>query len=77
MQRPITTDYDRLSLELKRILLYLLDNEKISRKEAMELLDFGETKTKEIFNEMLDKKLIERQDKGRSTFYTVAKKPEK
>ncbi|GAO31354.1 ATP-dependent DNA helicase [Geofilum rubicundum JCM 15548] len=72
--RPITTDYDRLSFEIKRILLYLLDNEKISRKNAVELLGVRETKTKEVLNEMLDKKLIVRKGQGRSTFYTIARK---
>ena len=65
------TDYDRLGVEEKRILLYLLDHEKISRKEAVELLAIGETKIKGIFNAMLDKKLIVREGQGRSTFYQL------
>ncbi len=65
------TDYDRLGIEEKRILLYLLDHEKISRKEAVELLAIGVTKTKGIFNAMLDKKLIVREGQGRSTYYQL------
>ncbi len=69
--RPITTDYDRLSEEEKQLLLYLLDHNQIVRKEAVQLLKIGETKTKEVFNELMDKKLIERKGKGRATFYKL------
>lgn len=79
--RPITTDYDRLrpivfgydqlEIEEKVILLYLLDNEKITRKEAVRIIGFGETKTKEIFNDLLKKELIIRQGKGRGTYYIL------
>jgi ATP-dependent DNA helicase RecG len=51
--------------------LYLLDNEKISRKEAVELLKLGDTKTKEIFNKLLKKNLLVRHGQGRSTYYTL------
>lgn len=69
--RPIATDYDQLSLEEKKVLMYLLDNEKISRKQAVNLLKIGDTKVKEIFNSLLSKTLIQRNGQGRSTFYTV------
>lgn len=69
--RPIATDYDQLELEEKKILLYLLDNNKITRREAVQLLGFGETKTKEIINSLLTKKLIKREGKGRGTHYTL------
>jgi len=69
--RPITTDYDRLNIEEKKVLLYLLDNVKISRKDAVILLKLGETKVKEIFNSLIDKNLIHRHGKGRSTYYTL------
>jgi ATP-dependent DNA helicase RecG len=72
--RPITTDYDRLSKEEKMILLYILDHDKITRKEAVGLIGLGETKTKEIFNDLLRKQLIVRTGKGRSTHYYLAKK---
>lgn len=71
------TDYNQLSIEEKKILAYILDNEKISRKEAIDLLNLGETKIKEIFGEMLIKKLIARHGKGRSTYYTIANNTEK
>ena len=69
--RPITTNYDQLNLEEKKVLMYLLDNEKISRKQAVSLLEFGETKVKEIFNSLLYRQLIQRNGQGRSTFYTL------
>ena len=71
--RPITTDYDRLPFEEKEILLYLLDNEKISRKEVIGLLGVKETKAKELFNSLIKKGLIERKGKGRSTYYVLTK----
>ncbi len=69
--RPITTDYDRLTNEQKKILLYLLDHEQISRREAVKILSLGETKTKEILNSLFDINLIERKGKGRSTYYCL------
>ncbi|APS38601.1 hypothetical protein [Salegentibacter sp. T436] len=69
--RSITTDYDRLSEEEKQLLLYLMDHHQIVRKKAVQLLKIGETKTKEVFNELLDKELIKRKGKGRATFYTL------
>ena len=71
--RPITTDYDQLGLEEKKILMYLLDYGKISRKEAVKLLGFGDTKTKEIFITLLERGLIIRKGQGRGTYYDLAK----
>ncbi len=71
--RPITTDYDRLTLEEKKVLLFLLENEKVSRKDVVNLLGVKETKAKEIFNILINKKLIERKGKGRSTYYVLKK----
>ena len=68
---PITTDYDRLSQEEKQL---LLDHHQIARKGAVQLLKIGETKSKELFNQLLSKKLIERIGKGRATFYKLRKK---
>ncbi|WP_394371825.1 ATP-binding protein [Salegentibacter tibetensis] len=69
--QPIEADYDRLSEEEKQLLLYLLDHNQIVRKEAVQLLKIGETKTEEVFNELMHKKLIERKGKGRATFYKL------
>ena len=51
---------DRLQMEDKKILIYLLDNGKISKKETLNLIGYGGTKTKEILNELIEKNLIVR-----------------
>ena len=70
-----STDYDQLRpniAEYDRIILdYIQKNGKITRKEAKSILDFGETKIKELFNELIDKGLIERVGAGRSTSYVL------
>ncbi len=63
--RPITNDYDRIILE------HIEKNKQITRKEAKNILDLGETKIKELFNELIDKGLIERVGAGRSTYYVL------
>ena len=67
------TDYDRSTFEEKEILLYLLNNEKISRKEVIGLLNVKETKAKELFSSLIKKGLIKRKGKGRSTYYVLGK----
>ncbi len=53
--RMIMDDYGRLTIEEKKILLYLLNNDKISRKEAMKLLSLGKSKVFEILNTLTEK----------------------
>ncbi len=69
-------DYGQLWPIIQKVFQYdfLLNQYQIVRKEAVQLLKIGETKTKELFNELLSKKLIERGGKGRATFYTLRKK---
>ena len=69
--RTITSDYERLDENEKKILLYLLDNKKISRKIAALLLKFKSTKTYEVLNAMVDKGLLIRKGEGRSTYYII------
>jgi len=66
--RPIKTDYDQIILE------YIEKNKRITRKEAKAILDIGETKIKELFNELIEKKIIQRIGAGRSTYYVLSKK---
>ncbi len=63
-----------MEIEDKKLLLYLLDNEKITRKEAAELLNIGKSKTYEILNALLLKGLLIRKGKGRSTHYVLKKR---
>lgn len=65
--QPITTDYDRLILE------YLEKNRRITRKKAKSILELGETKVKELFNELIDRGLIQRVGAGRGTYYILKK----
>ncbi|WP_201327054.1 hypothetical protein [Thermotomaculum hydrothermale] len=44
-----------MPLEEKKILLYLLDNEKITRKEAIKILDVQKTKAHEILSSLIAK----------------------
>lgn len=63
-----------MTFEEKTILLYILDNQKITRKEAVELTNIQKTKVHEILKILVeDKKLLKRCGNGRSTYYEVAK----
>ena len=69
--RTITNDYGQLANEEQNILLYLLDNQKLSRKEAVEILELQKTKVHEILSALVDKKLIKREGQGRGTYYKL------
>ncbi|QKF83364.1 RNA-binding domain-containing protein [Halarcobacter ebronensis] len=72
--RTITNDYERLTIEEKAILIYILDNQKITRKEAVKLTGLQSTKVYEILKTLVeDKKILKRCGNGRSTYYKVAK----
>ena len=61
-----------VSLETKKVLSYLAENEKISRKEVMLLLNCKETKAKNVLRELVDLKLIIQIRKGKYTYYMKA-----
>ncbi len=61
-----------LSLEVKKILSYLNENEKISRKDVMALLNCKETKAKNALNELVALELATRIRKGKYTYYIKA-----
>jgi ATP-dependent DNA helicase RecG len=69
--RTITDDYGRLTLGEKKILLYLLDKKFITRKEAIEILNAQKTKAHETLSSLVEKNLIKREGKGRSTYYVL------
>ncbi len=64
----------KFSLELRKILSYLNENEKISRKEVMALLNCKETKAKNTLKELVDLKLIIQIKKGKYTYYIKAER---
>lgn len=72
--RTIMDDYGRLSIEQQKILLYLLDHPKITRKVAMEVIGMQKSKTFEILNKLLEDNLIRVHEQGRATYYTLTKK---
>jgi len=71
--RPITPDWGYLSSDELQLMKYLFTNRKISRREAIGLLQLGETKIKSLFNDLLAKGLIKRKGQGRSTYYEIVK----
>ena len=71
--RTITDDYANLSEEERKVLLYLLENTTISRKEVLEVLDIKKTKAHEILASLAEKELIKREGQGRGTYYKLAK----
>ena len=60
-----------LSLKEKSILSYILQNEKISNKEAREFLDISKHEATDTFNLLLDKKYIEKFGNGKGTHYKL------
>ncbi len=70
--RTISDDFGRLTDEEQKILLYLLKNRKINRKEASLLLESGKSKSYEVLNSLAEQGLIHRRGKGRSTHYVLA-----
>jgi ATP-dependent DNA helicase RecG len=69
--RTITNDYERLDDNEIKVLLYILDNKTITRKIAVGLLNLQNTKTYEILNALVHKRLLLRKGKGRSTYYCL------
>ncbi|WP_208123282.1 RNA-binding domain-containing protein [Facilibium subflavum] len=69
--RTIANDCEQLTKEEQDILLYLLDNKMISRKEATTLIGLKNTKTYETLNSLVEKNLIIRNGQGRSTHYVL------
>lgn len=76
--RPIATDYGRLAdnygrldLEEEKIIKYLLDYGKITRKELLEIINVKKTKAHEILSQMVEKKIIIKSGQGRSTHYIL------
>lgn len=73
--RTITDKYHQLGIAEKKVLLYLLDNQSVTRKEVVEILCIQKTKAHEILSQMLEKELVLRHGQGRSTHYKI-KHPE-
>lgn len=69
----LATDYDGLNIEEQKIIQYILKNKKITTKETKNILNVGDTKAKELFNNLINMNIIKRQNKGRNTYYIIKK----
>lgn len=68
----ITDDYERLTLEKQKILLYLLEHQTINRSTASPLIQAKSSKTSEVLAQLLEEdQLINKKGKGRATYYTL------
>lgn len=74
--RPIATDKE-LTLEQIEVIRFVQEKQKITRREAVALLEFGETKIKEVLNSLLDEQVLVRRGQGRSTYYEFGSRPTK
>ncbi len=72
--RTITDDYENLNEKEKILLIYLLDNKTITRKEVINLLNLQKTKAHKILSSLTEKNILIREGKGRSTYYKLNKK---
>ena len=72
----LATDFDGLATDSEENLImnYIEKNKKISTKELKLILQIGDTKAKEVFNNMIFKGLIQRQGKGRGIYYILVVK---
>lgn len=75
--RTITDDPGMLDENESKILIYLLDNKRINRQTAVDLLGLGKTRVYEILSELVDKGYLLRKGDGPATHYTLARKEEK
>lgn len=69
--RTIPDDIRVQTHEEKTLLEYLIQNEKITRQVAMELLKLQKSQTFEILNALVEKKILQRQGQGRGTYYQL------
>ena len=72
--RTIADDYENLNEKEKILLIYLLDNKTITRKEVINLLNLQKTKAHKILSSLTEKNILIREGKGRSTYYKLNKK---
>jgi len=66
----LATENDRLDLD-EKIIEYLKNNKKITKKTLKEILNVKDTKAKKVLNEMIDKNVLKREGAGRSTYYIL------
>ncbi|MBN2596332.1 MAG: putative DNA binding domain-containing protein [Marinifilaceae bacterium] len=57
----------------RTVIEYILEQGSIKSKEVENLLNIKESRTRELLRIMVDKSLVVKEGKGRSTYYTLAK----
>ena len=62
------TDYGQL-----KVLKFLAENQKITKKETKTLIGVKDTKAKEVLSQMVESGIIERIGQGRGTYYILSK----
>jgi ATP-dependent DNA helicase RecG len=66
-------DLNQIPTDSDRIINYIKNNSKITKKEVMELLNYKETKAKDYLNSLLEQEILERKGQGRITHYILKK----
>ena len=62
---------DNLTLQEEKIIQYLDEHKRVVSKEVENLLGIKESRTRELLKSMVDRGLIERLGRGRSTYYVI------
>jgi len=63
-----------MSKHAKKIILFLLDNDKIDSLDALKLLDLSQRRIREIFKELIDLELIQKIGKTKGSYYILHEK---
>lgn len=69
--RTITNDYERLSTDERTVLEYLLEHQKITRKQTVQILNVQQTKAYHVLDGLVEQEIIERHGQGRGTYYQL------
>lgn len=69
--RPIMNDYERLIADERTIVEYLLEHQKITRKQVVEISNVQPTKAYYMLDSLVEQNIIERHGQGRGTYYQL------
>jgi len=69
--RTIMNDYERLDASERTIIEYLIANKKVTRKQAIEVLNVQQTKAYYVLDGLLEKNILIRKGQGRGTYYEM------
>jgi DNA-binding MarR family transcriptional regulator len=60
---------DNLTFQESKVIQYINQNKRVVSKEVETLLNLKESRTRELLKSMVDRGLIKRLGRGRSTYY--------